>query len=652
MTRRATEQSADGPVAVLHRAGGAIRAVIGTIPSAAAGSELGPPQPTVAAWREFRADRPEEISAWLDEHEAGSVIGVLPSAAVVCRTCTLPDAEPEHLDRALALQAEASMLTGARPHRRAMAVLPAAPGETSRSGIIVDWPEAPGDQDLPGADLAGGAKPRKNRPVTFAPDVAALGALLNGHRPGEPLVWFDRRDGSLALAVSHANGAILRAARVSPEPADSWAENMGRVVAETALSVGHTPAFTGTLVDSVARRIAGLDRNSGLIAPAETAESIRQRVSGTPQEARWWQDYGVAVGALVAASEQLAPLTRLQLAAPVESPSPVRRILDIASDPVAAFGITVLCLLVILVGPLVFSGLRLGLLKIKMPDLTQQLRKAREAEVQLAMYGELQKNAWPISKLLADIACNTPEEIDLDQIRIGDDLIRLSGRAKPDHESNLSAQEVIGLMQDNLRASKIFEEIRPSWSEPNSFGAYEFSLLAKVVNPYHRHEYPLELDYGKWTLAERLYGEPPADSSTMPIDYPPSEYADEEYGYGEAGDDIAASDEEQAAGERLNGRTPRFSGDTARPGRDGPQRWGSDRPLGGLPPSQDIPEPLTEQQVEAMDLGEAQEAWARISRALEQARVDSETKQRLWRDWRLVRERVRKLKKPPAGQKP
>jgi hypothetical protein len=46
-----------------------------------------------------------------------------------------------------------------------------------------------------------------------------------------------------------------------------------------------------------------------------------------------------------------------------------------------------------------------------------------------------------------------------------------------------------------------------------------------------------------------------------------------------------------------------------------------------------------------MTLPEAQEAYARISRALQQARVDDETKERLWREWRLIRDRVRELKK-------
>ena len=42
----------------------------------------------------------------------------------------------------------------------------------------------------------------------------SLAALLNGQRPDGPVLWFDPADGSVALAVSHANGAVLRAARI------------------------------------------------------------------------------------------------------------------------------------------------------------------------------------------------------------------------------------------------------------------------------------------------------------------------------------------------------------------------------------------------------------------------------------------------------
>jgi hypothetical protein len=61
--------------------------------------------------------------------------------------------------------------------------------------------------------------------------------------------------------------------------------------------------------------------------------------------------------------------------------------------------------------------------------------------------------------------------------------------------------------------------------------------------------------------------------------------------------------------------------------------------------SQDIPEPLTPEEIDMMNLGEAQEHYRHLSQAIQQARVDEETKKRLWTDWRLLRNRVRDLTK-------
>ena len=65
--------------------------------------------------------------------------------------------------------------------------------------------------------------------------------------------------------------------------------------------------------------------------------------------------------------------------------------------------------------------------------------------------------------------------------------------------------------------------------------------------------------------------------------------------------------------------------------------------------SQDVPEPITPEEVDVMNLADAQEAYRHLSQALQQARVDEETKKRLWADWKLVRNRVRTLKKSEGG---
>jgi hypothetical protein len=625
-------------VAVLHRVGGSIRGVIGTTATPGLGAAADDDTPKVTAWREFRAQRTSEITAWLDEHDVAAVVVVIPSASVVCRTCTLPDADAEHLAEALALQAEAHQLAAVPAYRRATAVLPGAPGETSRNGIIVDWPNGAADPALDTADAPWG-----DRPVTYAPDVAAVAALLNGQRPDEPLVWFDRTDGSLALAISHANGAILRAARVSPGDVHAWAQSVGRVVAETALSVGHTPAFTERLVGAVSERVRTIDHDAALIAPPAILEVLRRRVGSAPGDDRFWRDYGVAVGAFAAASGALAALTRLQLAPPIENPPAFRRILNVLSDRKWAARIAVLAVLAILFTPLLAAGLRLAVLKLKLPDLDEYRAAVREAEVQLAVYRELKTHARPMTKLLGDIANCTPEGIDLDQVRIDEGRVRLSGRAKPDTTAKLTAPEVVAQMHRNLRRTDIFDEIYVGWGEPNTFGAYEFTLSASIVNPYRRFEYPRELDYGEWSMAERMYpgtgGSSPAPPATTPAVTPPAIIPAE---FDEPVDEPADSDEPprpRNGGSLVALPGDRPQGDNNLPGRSEGVRGGA------LPASQDIPEPLTQEQVDAMDLADAQEMYAKLSQAIQRARTDEETKERLWRDWRMVKARVRDLKR-------
>src|SRR5690606_13406464 len=128
-------------------------------------------RPVILGTREFAADQITRLDDWLNQHTVGSVLCVLPAGTVICRNCSLPEAEPDQLNQALRLQAEAHLLGIAPPHRLAMAVLDSAPGETSRSGIILAWPEN-----------AAFDPPPTVRPITFTPDIASLAALLDGER--------------------------------------------------------------------------------------------------------------------------------------------------------------------------------------------------------------------------------------------------------------------------------------------------------------------------------------------------------------------------------------------------------------------------------------------------------------------------------------
>lgn len=629
MSRLPSRPAASGRVAVLHRAAGEVRALV---------AEAGAGRPRVVAFSRFGPQDAARVDAWLDDQGAVDVVAVLPSAAAVCRTCALPAADESALAQALALQAEALLPGAAPPHRMASAVLPAAAGEPGRAGLIVAWPEA-ARVDLPPT----------RRDVDFAPDVAGVAAVLGAARPAEPLVGLDPATGSVALALSHAGGIVFRAARGDSSSPAAWRESVARIVAETALSAGHAGSFTETLVEALRRQAAGLEPTAAaLLLPAELLETARRSIHVDRADPSWWREYGVAAGVALARLGPLAPLTRLRWAAPLESPSLLRQAVERLSNPGTAARIVAACVLVVMLAPLAGAGLRLGLIKLKYRGVESDLDALDETRTRLVIYEDLSEQSWPMAKLLSDIACCTPRSVDIDQVHLRrGEPIRLGGRVRP-HEK-LSAQEVVAQMQENLAATRIFSGFRITWGKGDNFQSYEFTLSADVARPYFSYGYPIELDYGRWTLADRLYGSP-----TPPRDEPPAAVT-------------VSQTTERPAGEAHVVETAEENGDgAAPPANSSPSRAVRPRPAlpnltdGGkrfegdaadhssnrgaaLPPSQKIPEPLTEEQIGAMTLPELTEALTRIAAARQLARLDDETRERLKREFDLVKDRRKVL---------
>ena len=631
MTRLQTDQPDATNVAVLHRAAGRVRGLVAT---------TGVGRPTITAWREFEAAQTDAVGPWLESLNVSRVIGVLPSAAVICRTCTLPEAEPEQLDQALSLQAEANFPT-ACAHRLAHAVLPAAAAETSRSGIIVAWPETVAVE-----------VPPISQPITFTPDVVALAALFNGARPTEALLWLDAGNGSVAVALAHANGVVLRAARGNASTAESWAESVRGILAETALNVGHTAAFTESLAGDAAGRLRQIAHPSGaFFGPTETLAALQARIEApAAAETAWWRDYAVAVGALLAAQGPLAPLTRLRSSAPLETPSRLDAIARRLSDANTTIKVVAACLLLAMLGPLLLSGLRLGLLNLRLPEaeLTKQLAQARDTGIQLALYSELRDRAWPMTKLLADITCNTPEGIDLDEIRIRHgEQVSVIGRAK--RSKIMSARDAVAQMQENLSLCRVFSDISTRWRDSDNYGSYEFTLTATVAKPYYRHDYK-ELDYAKTTRAERLYPATATGASS------PAVAVDPEPPVPDPQETAAILPTNDADGKFASARdaTDRGSGERGprpirfdeRPGIGGSVKNPADDRRSGahVPPSHDIPEPMSLQQIDAMTLAEAREAWTRVAAARQRARLDEALRKRLKKEFKMLKDKVTELR--------
>ncbi len=655
-------------IAALHRADGMWRGVVGR----ADGNRL-----AIIETKDFPQTDPPTVDAWLESHQAGQVIVVLPAGTVICRSCPLPDADPQQLETALRLQAEAQLLGTAPPHRQAMAVLHPADNEQSRSGLILAWPEG-NEPEIP----------THREDVQFTADVAAVAALLNGHRPADPLLWADGRSGALSFAMTHAGGVTFRATRENTESPHEWVQGVTRTLAETALNASHTPEYIDGLRESVASRFGDLSVPATVLwLPDELHVSLAQRMTGhdpgsDPQS--WWNQFGVAAGALLTQADQLAPLAAMQQQPPASNPSTVERVVAALSTPRTAVTLAVVAGVIALFSPLLVHGARLMVLESKLSDLETNRAEVEQLDRRLAMYEAMRNRSWPMTKIISDVVNNAPQGIELESISVSfgeGDAIMISGHAV--EQNGQSPSEIAYLMEDQLQATGIFQHPRVNLDSPNVHGdQYRFRLNAYVSDPLRIRDYDETEDFAKLTLRQRLYPElleqeqpgetgltvPGAGEVREPADDPsttdPPRLAQGEQtsprqaGESPSGDGPSAAGAEprgpadhdsQGAGDR--GESDQQASRPDRPDRpDSPFGQGRTRPDGDrrsegddteVAGPQSIPDELSARQVEAMSPDEARRLMAEYARAMRLSGLDDETSERLRNDFNLLRQRAR-----------
>lgn len=631
MTKEASRQVDATVVVIIHRAGDAWHAV-------AASTRSNPP--SILDSRTFGTDDAAQIGDWIERHKAAEVIRVLPAGSVICRNFPLPAADPSQLEEALHLQAEAHLAGVAPDYRIGQAVLHEYPGETSRTGIVVAWPESAVIEPI-----------KTSAPVHFVPDVAALAGLLDGERPADPLLWVDRHNGSLSMAITHSGGAVFRATREDGDDDTPWAESVGRIVAETALGAGHTAGFVESIVTRTREQLSTVEPGgSRLVLPADVAAAVRRRVQDADAESTWWNRYGVAVGALLARTSHLEPLTRLVDEPPRDDPSIVRSALERLSSPSTAVKVAILCLLVLTFGPLASNAARLQILKLKHGRIDEQMRAVSRARQVRAMYIELGEQSWTMTKLLADLANSTPLGIELDQIRITHgDALNIEGTAVA--YDGKSPPEVIAEMTQRLYDAG-FADVRQRRNEANNLGGYEFDLSAKITSPHRPVSFDEESDFAVVSYRERLYGPPPEDLDETALASGGEAAAAPEVELMNAARAAARSDEadDDLADERTGTDRVASVPSTRRRGSSGAPNDGAksigagDTTGAGRSRLDDIPPELSDEQIAAMTKSEALQSLAKVSTARKYAATigDTALEARLKSDFERLMERVKK----------
>ncbi len=580
----------------------------------------------------------EALESQIKSIQPTEVFCILPGSATVCRTTTLPDVDHDQMVQALRLQAESKFLGGTSEHRRAVSALDNSIGETNRVGLIVAWPES---------SLL--EVPSCVQNASFIPDAASIAALLDGLRPTDPLLYADPIDGTITIALSHANGAALRATREDVTSISTFIDGIARTVRETASTHNHTPSFTDSLVNALEDKLAMQSCNAPiLLLPEEIKADVANRIHGVPgSDHAWWSMWGITVGGLLAATGSLQSLTTMKMRAPVLHPSISERIILRCNKKTVAVKLACVAILLLAVGPALVSGMKLGVLNLMNPELDTEYSKVIEERNQQIVYKELGQSAWPITKIASDIINNIPLGIEIDTLRINiGEPVSVRGSAQD--KDGYSAAELIAKMQEKLASTGMFKDIQFSYDPAGTFGKREFDLRATVIDPLKRPRYSVEDDFGIWTSAMRKAGIQPDEE----VDYVPEAPSDvhenspsmtpgSSESYNSENKPPVYLDDDREVVERRD----RSSGDRSSRSSGDVGSHTEDRNPGGRQTSR-IPEPLTAAQINVMSEDEAQIALSEVAEGLHHLPGgDVETKKRLNSEMRLLFDRLKEIKK-------
>ena len=597
---------------------------------------------------------------------------MLPTGRLLCRSIDLPDAEASQLEIALRLQVDAQQLGSVPAWRTTSAVLPRQPGSQARSGFVIEWPATDAAPFTP-RDL-----PPDGEPM-FAGDVACLTALLHAGVAG-PLVCVSTDRSMLAFALRVNGNNIIRSARLD---AGAWPSAAETTVLESALRSGADAATLQSLLGALREALEAA--GDGGFGCTETDRRTLGMLLDSPQDADWWRDMGLHVGAAHAWFGPMRALVSLRERPAGERPTRLGEFLNRISEPQMALRLAVACLIAMAVVPPLVSGARLLLLQWKVGDLAARERAIRSHRESISMYGEMQRRIWPMGKLIGDLACVTPEGVDWEDVKLSQDRnVIIRGSAHP--QDGLNGTEVILKMERQMRDSRIFDRVQKKWDAPDGKGAVAFTMSAVVARPTLRPNYGAEQDFGKKTLAERRFGAEKPDEETPVADAaaptpasipqepslgdeppakavatdtaPPSEPAADTTNAaanagskvvsslkggsrstgkktGEASTDAASSSSDGAAG----GRGSRRSGSGGGSGAGLAKR--SERTPGSADSTVPIPEPLSDEQIAAMTKSQALEAVSKVSQARNSGAVDDDTKKRLKSEFDKLMAKIR-----------
>ena len=452
----------------------------------------------------------EDLAPWLHELMPERVVVVVPGNEVILRSIPLPRATPAQQQQALALQAEGALAPDAPRCRSACAVVPdGTSGAEERMGIVLEWKPGGIVQVPPGLKVEDGRRgshgPAAPR-VTFTAPVAGLLGLMAADglgRASRMCLDAQPSSGSVAVVASREGHVVARTLIERSEDASEFAGAISEAVNETAM-LGRWPEE-----DLVAARRAMQPAFAQGFAGLAGVDALGSGLAGAPDDAAWRAQFGDLAGVALAMRSPLSPLLGLLPVEPRRSQGLVIDAMVRMDSPAFAKRALVAACLAVVFGPMAVAGLRLAWLNFRLSDAAAFEAAMVSSERRIALYGQVDKLGWPMSKILSDIACTTPDGIELESINIDHGSnVQLRGLARG--LGDLTSVDAIVQMEERMRASKVFTRIVKSWEEPKG-GSTEFSITAQVADPMLIVRYGEAQDYGKKSLAEQRWGPIDAD---------------------------------------------------------------------------------------------------------------------------------------------
>lgn len=456
-------------------------------------------RPVALQAREFPRTDEAGLASWLESQRCADLRVILPASACIVRTTTMPAAVPQQMISALRLQAEGMFLGSMPMCRIGLAVLDGA-DDADRQGVIMAWPEA---------QLGVGLGAKLETIARYVPEPAAMLLLATADRPA---VLADRSVGSIAIAIRTDAGLIIRATREDAangvDGEGDWIAGIRRALVETALNGGMEPgriaAFADATIDSMTRD----GDHMSLLDPAirSVLESRVQTSIPAADEDEWWVSWATALAAASVACGPLADLSRLRRFEERSKPSRIERFVERYSSPPRAAAVALLAFAIIALAPVGAAWLRGLILEMKMPESARLFEGSqRQIEQRIALYGEVSKRNLPVAKILGDLACCTPDGIEIESIQVsGTQGLSVRGVAKAQGER--SAAESVNQMAKLMDSSGVFRQTHWRWNVPDGRGLFKFDLDAQIVGAVRPASIEKDNDWSKMTLAERKYG--------------------------------------------------------------------------------------------------------------------------------------------------